>query len=67
MRKFMKTEAYKKKSEMAKRDIVITVLVYDLARAKVWIEENCCEKSCKKNREKGCFSCEAWEFLESLI
>lgn len=39
-----------------------------LRRAKRWIERNCCEISCKpkKNRDPDCFSCQAYDFLESL-
>lgn len=34
--------------------------------AKEWIKKNCCEKSCEKDRDPDCFSCQAWDFLESL-
>ena len=33
---------------------------------KAWIEVNCCEKCCKKDRDPDCFSCQAWDFLDSL-
>lgn len=44
------------------------VLEQKLVKAKKWIEKHCCEAACepKRSREFGCFSCEAWEFLETL-
>lgn len=50
-------------SEQQKR---ILILRKERREMREWIEKNCIEESCREDPDPECFSCQAWDFLESF-